>query len=53
MLAYAFRGERRWAVVGMTEDRHLIFVVFTRRGQAIRVVTARAANNSQRRRYGK
>lgn len=51
MAAYAVPGERRQAVVGMTEDLRLIFVVFTRRGPAIRVITARDASPKQRRRY--
>jgi uncharacterized DUF497 family protein len=49
--AYNALGERRWAVVGSTSDGRLLFVVYTRRGGAIRVVAARNASPPNRRSY--
>ena len=49
--AYDTPTERRWAVIGATEARRILFVVYTRRGSAIRVVTARDALDRERRRY--
>lgn len=49
--AYNVTGERRSAVVGATEDGRVLFVVYTWRGGRIRVVTARDADQAQRRRY--
>lgn len=49
--AYRVDGERRRAVLGSTEDERLLFVVTTRRGESVRVVTARDATVSERRRY--
>lgn len=43
--------ERRWGLVGLTADGRLLFVVYTRRQAAIRVVTARDASPPMRRRY--
>ncbi len=43
--------ERRFAVVGATEPGRLLFVVFTRREERIRVITARDAEDSEKRRY--
>ena len=43
--------EPRWAVVGATEAGRILFVVFTRRRGAIRVVTARDATRAEKRRY--
>ena len=47
------RGERRHAMLGCTADGRLLYVVFTLRGRAIRVVTARNATPPERRRYEK
>ncbi len=44
-------GERRFAVVGSTESGRMLFVVFTRREERIRVITARDADDSEKRRY--
>ena len=44
-------GEPRWVVIGATEGGRVLFVVFTRRGPLIRVVTARDATSRERRRY--
>ena len=49
--AYNRRGERRWASPGATESGRLLFVVYTRRDERIRVVTAREAEPRERRRY--
>lgn len=49
--AYDVEGERRRAVVGATEDGRVLFVVYTRRGDRLRVITARDAHPAQRRRY--
>jgi uncharacterized DUF497 family protein len=50
-VAYDTATERRWAVIGATEARRILFVVYTQRGSAIRVVTARDALDRERRRY--
>lgn len=44
-------GERRWVILGKTYGERLLVVVFTRRGEQIRVVTARDATSSEKRRY--
>jgi uncharacterized DUF497 family protein len=44
-------GERRWVILGKTYGGRLLVVVFTRRGEQIRVVTARNATSSEKRRY--
>jgi len=44
-------GEKRWVIVGKTYGNRLLFVVFTRRVEQIRVVTARDASSSEKRRY--
>ena len=49
--AYNVSHERRWAVLGATEDGRILFVVFTRRQGFIRVVTARGATDRERRWY--
>ncbi len=43
-------GEDRFVTVGMVEDR-LLFVSYTLRGVRIRIISARAAQPSERRRY--
>ncbi len=43
-------GEDRFVTVGMVEDR-LLFVSYTVRGGRIRIVSARAAEPYERRRY--
>lgn len=47
------QGESRAVVVGETASGRTLVVVFTRRGDRIRVVTAYPANRSQRARYRK
>jgi uncharacterized protein len=44
-------GERRWALVGATHGGRILFVVFTMRGDAVRVITARDAITSEKARY--
>lgn len=49
--AYNAIHERRWAAIGATEDGRVVFVVFTRRDSDVRVITARDATPTERRRY--
>jgi uncharacterized DUF497 family protein len=44
-------GERRYVTVGLMRGA-LVAVIFTRRGQAIRIISARPAQRSERQRYG-
>jgi hypothetical protein len=44
-------GEPRFVVTGQTRDGRLLAVVYTRRRSTIRVITARDANEAERRRY--
>jgi uncharacterized DUF497 family protein len=43
-------GEDRYAIVGMSENR-LLYVAYTMRGEAIRIISARLAEPQDRRRY--
>jgi uncharacterized DUF497 family protein len=49
--AYNVVGEERRAVIGATSAGRLLFVVVTRRGDIVRVVTARDANEWEKKRY--
>ncbi|THF68413.1 BrnT family toxin [Deinococcus sp. Arct2-2] len=52
--AHAHRGpsgDPRGAVVGQTEDGRYLFVVFIVRAGSIRVITARDATQTEKRRY--
>jgi len=49
--AYNTLRERRWAALGRTEYGRLLFVVFTRRGTRLRVISARDATNAEKHRY--
>jgi len=49
--AYDVGGERRWAAVGATQAGRVLFVVFTVRSGAVRVIAARDAGRAERRRY--
>ena len=53
--AYDVPGERRHAIVGLTERGRLLWVCYTFRGQGrdqrVRVVTARPAHHSERDAY--
>lgn len=41
-------GEARWGKIGATAAGRLLFLVYTRRGERIRVITARPATRSER-----
>ncbi|NKX44971.1 BrnT family toxin [Roseicyclus persicicus] len=43
-------GEERWITFGLVEGR-LFAVAYTRRGAAIRIISARKANSRERKRY--
>jgi uncharacterized protein len=43
-------GEERYTIIGMVDDR-LLFVAFTMREDAIRIISARAAEPFERREY--
>jgi uncharacterized DUF497 family protein len=43
-------GEDRYVIIGMVEGR-LLFVAYTMRGDAIRIISARGAGPHERRRY--
>jgi uncharacterized DUF497 family protein len=43
-------NEERWIAVGSSEDR-LIAVVFTRRGDVLRIISARRARKNEKREY--
>ncbi len=43
-------GEQRYAALGMVEGR-LVFVAYTMRGDAIRIISARLAEPFERRKY--
>ena len=47
------RGEERWTALGATEAGRILFVVFTRRRDGVRVITARDATLEEKRRYRK
>ena len=49
--AYNVAGEKRSAVVGAAGGGRLLFVVFVRRGELIRVISARDAVESEKRAY--
>jgi uncharacterized protein len=51
MPVYHVAAERRSGALGATEDGRVLFVVFTRRGSRLRVITARDALAHERRRY--
>ncbi len=51
--AYNLGQERRWALLGATEEGRILFVVYTRRRGLVRIVTARDATPNERRRYRK
>ncbi len=43
-------GEDRYSIIGLVEGR-LLFVAYTMRGDAIRIISARGAEPYERRRY--
>jgi uncharacterized DUF497 family protein len=48
--ASSYYGEERWIVLGRVEQT-ILFVVYTQRGQRIRLISARRANRDEQRRY--
>jgi hypothetical protein len=44
-------GERRHAVVGITENWQVLYVVYVWRGDAIRLISARQATSHERKEY--
>ncbi len=43
--------EKRWFLLGQTDSKRLLFVVFTLRGDLIRVISARDMHKKERRIY--
>lgn len=43
--------EVRLIAIGLSGSKHILFVVFTRRAQGIRIISARRANKKERRLY--
>lgn len=43
--------EDRWKAVGLSDALRLLAVTYTRRGDAIRIITARKASSRERRQY--
>ncbi|HUX87513.1 MAG TPA: BrnT family toxin [Chloroflexota bacterium] len=48
---YNVRGEQRQGALGSTENGRILFVVFTERHRQPRVITARDATTTEKRRY--
>jgi uncharacterized DUF497 family protein len=44
-------GEERMDWLGMSDDGTVVFVVFTERGEHVRLITARRATSAERRHY--
>jgi uncharacterized protein len=44
-------GEERFVLLGQSDCRRLLVVMFTERGEAIRLISARRATPRERRRY--
>ena len=45
------QGENRWVLIGMSEKVRLITVVYTLRGETIRLISARKATRKEARNY--
>ena len=43
-------GEDRYVIIGMVDD-HVLYVAYTMRGDAIRIISARGAESYERRQY--
>jgi len=43
--------EKRWAAFGKTDADHFLIVIFTKRGDLIRVISARDMNKKERKFY--
>jgi uncharacterized DUF497 family protein len=44
-------GEERFVLLGLSQGRHLLVVMYVERGQAIRIISARQATSSERKVY--
>ncbi|MBI2850122.1 MAG: BrnT family toxin [Chloroflexi bacterium] len=44
-------SERRWAVFGKTDSNRLLVIIFTRRNNLLRIISARGMNRRERRYY--
>jgi uncharacterized DUF497 family protein len=44
-------AEKRWAAFGKTDSGRLLVVIFTRRGNLLRVISARNMNSKERKFY--
>ena len=44
-------AEKRWAGLGMTDSGRLLVVIFTKRGNLLRVISARDMNTKERKFY--
>ena len=44
-------SERRWAVFGKTDARRLLVMIFTRRNNLLRIISARDMNRLERKYY--
>ena len=44
-------GEKRFALLGQSDRRRLLVVLFTERGETIHLISARKATRSERREY--
>lgn len=49
--AYMVRGERRWTFFARTQGGRILFVVYTMRGERVRVISVRDAEESEKRIY--
>ncbi len=49
--AYGVPGEGRRAVVGAADAGRILFMVYTMRGEKVRLITARDADDNDKRRY--
>jgi uncharacterized protein len=49
--AYNTPTERRYGMIGATEDNRVLVIVYARRDGAIRPISARDADRDERRRY--
>ena len=45
------QNEKRWLLLGQTDSQRLLFIVFTIRGDLIRVISARNMNKKERKYY--
>jgi uncharacterized DUF497 family protein len=49
--AYVVRGERRWTFFARTWGGRILFVVYTMRGDKVRVISVRDAEDGEKRIY--